>query len=94
MRLLRFGGERAQHFEEDGGARREVGRVGVLGRVVRDAADGGDEDHPRRADPGEHLGIVPRARRHTADRVAELRGRVLDERHDPFVELDRLEPGQ
>ena len=64
-------GQRQQRVQEHVGAGRDVGRVGVLGDVVRQPADAGREDHRRRADAGEHLGVVAGAARHPPGRVAE-----------------------
>ena len=66
-------------------ASRSLG-IGVLGRVVADAADARREDHRRRADPRQHLRVVAGARRQAVRRVAEpLRG-LLDEQHGVGIE--------
>src|SRR5439155_3357689 len=76
---------------EDIGAGFEIRRIGVLGNVVRQAVVARHEDHAGGADAGEHLRVVPRARRYAPYRVTEVAGRLLDERDDAFVELDGLE---
>ena len=66
----------------------------VLGDVVRQAADARGEDHRRRADPGEHLGVVAGTARQAPGRVAEALGGGLDEVDGRRVELDGFETGE
>ena len=77
--------------EQDVGAGDEIGIVGVFARTVADPADARHEDHRRRRNPGDHLGVVAGARGHPPRAEAALPRGLLHQRDDP---LDRRSPAR
>ena len=82
-------GKLRDHVEQHVGARGDIGVAGQLQRVVADAAHAGDEDHCRRADAREHLGILPRAGGHAAAGKRTCGSGIFDEAHDTLIKEHR-----
>ena len=79
-------GQRNEHVEQDVGAGGEIGGVGVLVTLWLMPVDARHEDHPGRAHPGQHLGVVTGARRQPHRRVPEAGGGALHQVDDAVVE--------